>query len=93
MKFLTYFNLFLFNNNLYFIYKNIFMKNKCFFCNKKINLVETTTNKCKCNNIFCTKHFFYLSHNCNFDYNLDNINKLSSNIINYSEIENKIIKI
>jgi predicted nucleic acid binding AN1-type Zn finger protein len=69
------------------------MKNKCFFCNKNINLIEFTTNKCRCNNIFCTKHFFYTNHNCNFDYNLDNINKMTSNIIKYSDIENKIIKI
>ena len=46
------------------------MKHKCCFegCSKKIKLVESITNKCKCGHIFCNSHKHPESHDCQFDY-------------------------
>jgi len=38
----------------------------CMKCNKKILIIY----KCKCENIFCTKHKYSDSHDCNYDYKL-----------------------
>jgi len=55
-----------------------FIKMKCFYsdCKKPINL---TSIKCKCENIFCSLHRLPESHNCNFNYKLNIINKLKIN--------------
>lgn len=39
---------------------------KCFLCLKKLTFLDTQTNKCYCEKIFCDKH--KISHNCDFDY-------------------------
>jgi len=48
------------------------MKNKkvCAFsaCKKKIDIVQSLTNKCKCGNIFCNMHRLPEKHNCDYDY-------------------------
>ena len=40
----------------------------CNQCNKKIGLMSFT---CKCENNFCIKHRFPDSHDCSFDYKLE----------------------
>lgn len=37
-------------------------------CNKKLKLVETTTNKCKCEGIYCRAHLEPVEHKCQFDF-------------------------
>tara|TARA_B110000263_G_C14817544_1_gene289262 strand:- start:27 stop:380 length:354 start_codon:yes stop_codon:yes gene_type:complete len=34
-------------------------------CNKKLKLTDT---KCRCTFTFCSKHKFFSSHNCTYDY-------------------------
>ncbi len=34
-------------------------------CNKKLQLTDF---KCKCNNIYCSKHRLPETHSCNYDY-------------------------
>jgi len=67
--------------------------NRCFFCNKKLNTLDLITNTCKCNNIYCNKHLFFINHNCSFDYINDFKIKNSSNLKNTLELDKKIIKI
>jgi len=38
-------------------------KVRCFLCNKKLNLIEETSGKCKCGNTFCSKHRCVKSEN------------------------------
>lgn len=47
--------------------------NRCYFdeCNKKLTLVETL-GKCKCGNVYCTKHRHSTNHKCTYDYKQDN---------------------
>ena len=67
------------------------MKHKCSFsgCKKKVSLVETVTNKCKCNNIYCVLHKNPESHQCTFDYKAS----LSSEIMKNECKPCKVIKI
>lgn len=37
-------------------------------CQKKLTIVEQTTGKCKCQNVFCMKHRFPKQHKCTFDH-------------------------
>ncbi len=41
-------------------------KQKCYECNKGINLIDSITCKCRCGNIYCKYHKF--EHQCQFDY-------------------------
>ena len=41
---------------------------KCFKCNKKLKIYEELIGKCKCNNLFCTKHRQFSQHSCTFDF-------------------------
>jgi predicted nucleic acid binding AN1-type Zn finger protein len=66
------------------------MKKKCYSCNKKLDIVECLTNKCKCDNYFCSKHLFYVDHECTFNYVIDYKEKATSNII---DLTCKVIKI
>ena len=45
---------------------------KCAFldCTKKI---QEWKHKCRCGNIYCTNHEFFLHHACKFDYNKDKV--------------------
>jgi hypothetical protein len=54
---------------------------RCYICNKKLSLVKQITNKCKCKYVFCDEH--KTNHNCNFDYQKQNRDKL--------KMENQII--
>lgn len=40
-------------------------KNKCFECNKNLGLVFI---RCKCSNIFCSKHRYPENHICSYNY-------------------------
>jgi hypothetical protein len=60
------------------------MKVKCLICKKKLNILETLTNKCKCDNYYCTNHLFFTNHNCKFDYIEDFKIKSTSNIVDLS---------
>lgn len=46
------------------------MKHKCELdgCLKKIKLVETLTNICNCDLLFCSNHKQPECHNCQYDY-------------------------
>lgn len=39
---------------------------KCFECRRKISELDKITNKCRCENIYCSFH--RLTHECNFNY-------------------------
>lgn len=39
-------------------------------CKRKVSMVDRHRYRCKCNRIFCRKHF--LSHDCTYDYKGDN---------------------
>ena len=54
---------------------------QCFMCQKKLKLVEMTTQKCKCGHVFCKKHKEYNDHHCNYNYFLENSNLLQSKLI------------
>ena len=51
-------------------------KLRCKKCKKKLKI---TTFACKCNNCYCTKCKY--DHNCTFDYNKDNIEKLKKQLV------------
>jgi AN1-like Zinc finger len=52
------------------------MKEKCAFhsCNKRISVMLTP--ECKCKMKFCGLHRGDISHECTFDYRLDQQNRL-----------------
>ncbi len=53
-------------------------KNRCFVCNKKLGLIPFSC-KCDPNKQFCSQHRFAESHNCNYDWKADGIQKLMKN--------------
>lgn len=65
------------------------LNNRCFFCNKKLKLHLIYS--CKCNNIFCSKHRYYHTHNCIYDNKQKQIDNLKNN--NPLIIHEKLIKI
>lgn len=44
---------------------------KCVMCNKKISIADEITCKCKCSMTFCSKHKFYIMHNCQYNYRIE----------------------
>ncbi len=48
-------------------------KQKCAFqcCVKKVNQVEMMMGKCRCENVYCSKHRMPESHCCAFIYTID----------------------
>lgn len=44
------------------------MKAQCTECNKKLSLIQETSNKCRCNNLYCDSHKFPEDHKCSYDY-------------------------
>lgn len=44
----------------------------CTFCKKNIKLADSIV-KCKCGNIFCSKHRQPHNHNCIYDYKKDRV--------------------
>ena len=43
--------------------------NKC-KCRKKLSIIQTSTNKCKCGKVFCDAHRQAESHFCEFDFRI-----------------------
>ncbi|OLY80688.1 Zinc finger A20 and AN1 domain-containing stress-associated protein 4 [Smittium mucronatum] len=43
-------------------------KGRCFVCKSKVLLVKQTTNRCRCDKVFCDTHKFPDQHNCDFDF-------------------------
>lgn len=41
------------------------IKHKCFLCKKKLDVVSSVTNICKCSNVFCNDH--KIQHECSYD--------------------------
>ena len=62
-------------------------KNRCFFCNKKLKMIQFT---CKCNHKFCITPLNPHSHNCTFDPKKD---KQKEIIKNNPKLSSKINKI
>lgn len=62
--------------------------NQCFMCQKKLKLIEMTTQKCKCGYTFCKKHKEPNDHQCGYNYFQENSNLLQSKLI--PVIANKI---
>jgi predicted nucleic acid binding AN1-type Zn finger protein len=60
-------------------------------CRKKIPLVLQISNKCKCNNIFCTAHRLPELHMCLYDYKTLGREVLKKNLVDVHP--DKIIKI
>jgi len=54
-------------------------KNRCFSCNKKIAIAGQF--ECKCGYVFCSLHRYPDAHNCNFDYQKAQQEKLQKNNI------------
>jgi predicted nucleic acid binding AN1-type Zn finger protein len=61
----------------------------CKICNKKVSIVNTITNICKCNNLFCNNHKLPENHACSFDYLLKNSKDIEKN--NQKMLANKVI--
>ena len=40
--------------------------NRCCKCSKKLNILFTSINTCRCKNIYCAQHM--MSHECSYDY-------------------------
>lgn len=71
--------------------KNNVKKTGCGVCNKRLNIVESSVGKCKCDLVFCSKHRFPKEHQCTYDYKSINENIIIRNnpIIRASKL-NKI---
>lgn len=59
----------------------ILEQNKCQLnsCNRKLSLTEKEI-KCKCGNIFCSKHRHTAYHDCKFDFKKNNKELLAKNL-------------
>jgi len=68
-------------------------KNKCYTCNKKLNLIQIEISKCKCEHVFCDLHRFPETHQCSEITSI--INEYREKLkLNLEKVENcKIIKI
>ncbi|KAJ2077873.1 hypothetical protein H4R24_004869 [Coemansia sp. RSA 988] len=43
-------------------------KGRCFLCRSRVPLVKQTTNRCRCDYVFCDSHRYPDNHNCEFDF-------------------------
>ncbi|KAJ2772960.1 hypothetical protein IWQ56_001166 [Coemansia nantahalensis] len=43
-------------------------KGRCFLCRARVPLVKQTTNKCRCDYVFCDAHRYPDMHSCEFDF-------------------------
>ncbi|KAJ2794971.1 hypothetical protein H4R20_006045 [Coemansia guatemalensis] len=43
-------------------------KGRCFLCRSRVPLVKQTTNRCRCDYVFCDSHRYPDKHNCEFDF-------------------------
>ena len=56
------------------------MKTTCHICSKKLNIVQKIHGTCKCDLIFCSKHYPNgEGHNCTFNYIEENKKILRNN--------------
>ena len=60
-------------------------------CKKKLTCIMRTTNKCRCDNIFCTTHRLPDDHKCLYNYNAANKELLKKSLVPI--IHRKIIAI
>lgn len=57
-------------------------------CNKKLNLSQQISGKCKCNSLFCDIH--RLNHDCSYNYYLDNDTEKDNFILKNKCIAKKV---
>ena len=62
-------------------------KERCYFCNKKLKMINFT---CKCDHKFCIKCQNPHSHNCTYDSKKDKENEI---LKNNPKLGSKVIKI
>ncbi|KAJ1727873.1 hypothetical protein LPJ61_004346, partial [Coemansia biformis] len=43
-------------------------KGRCFACHLRVPLVKQTTNRCRCDYVFCDAHRYPDKHSCEFDF-------------------------
>ncbi|KAJ2162710.1 hypothetical protein GGF46_000435 [Coemansia sp. RSA 552] len=43
-------------------------KGRCFLCRSRVPLVKQTTNRCRCDYVFCDEHRYPDQHDCDFDH-------------------------
>jgi len=54
------------------------IKPRCWACSKKIGLIQFP---CKCGGIYCSVHRADSTHNCSYDYKIEQKNHLSTNMV------------
>ena len=64
---------------------------RCELCQKKLQLAQTITGKCKCNKVFCEIHRLSETHNWTYDHKSEMLNAEQLLINKY--VAPKIIKI
>ena len=47
---------------------------RCDFCQKRLQLAETITGKCRCNKTFCCIHRLSETHTCTYDHKSEMVN-------------------
>ena len=47
---------------------------RCDFCQKKLQLAQTISGKCKCDKIFCLMHRLSETHQCTYDHKSEMLN-------------------
>lgn len=52
-------------------------KNHCAICGQRLNLLESTINKCVCAHFFCNRHRFPEDHQCTFDHKAEQKRQLT----------------
>lgn len=60
-----------------------------FSCKKKLDFIDLTMGKCKCNLIFCSKHRHIGIHNCTFNWKNYSQLHLNSQLNKGKSIDNK----
>lgn len=50
-------------------------------CRKKLSLVEKSIGTCKCDYIFCQKHYLPSEHSCNFDFRQEGRARLKNELV------------
>lgn len=60
-------------------------------CNKKLNLVDQSVGKCRCQGVFCNNHRYGKNHQCTVDLKQENQDIIAKN--NPVVSKEKVIKI
>jgi predicted nucleic acid binding AN1-type Zn finger protein len=66
-------------------------KNACTMCQIKLSLLQMTTGKCRCENVYCMKHRMPENHECTYDFKLNGKEELKKQ--NPSVLRPKLEKI